>query len=1021
MLEQPPASPLRPPAPASAGLLAQAPTCLPAETPLDMALAHLASAPSAAVLAEAGGEFVGILTERTAVQLTLGGLQYERLLGEVCSQPLLWCEAAESYVDVYERMLTRGVRHALVRAPDGQLAGILGESAILDRMGIEHFAHLDALEQIMTVRPHTLPVTASVDAVARTMREAHVGCVIAVDEDDTPAGVITTHDITRMLAAREDLAAVCLAARMSTPVIGLEADRPVIEAAQLMGIHRIRHVVVTRAGRIAGILSQHDIVRCLEHRYVEVLRRMISRQAEEIDAHRRLVAQGNLLDQLLSRTHELGLCLIEPHGDIRFANAATHQMLDIDGRAELVDRDDLARRLDDDSRPRLAALLGLAHGEAPVTLRAGGRAILARACPLGSGDILLILVDEQVAAEAGEWLGFSRHAFGAMGLPLVWANGSGRITMRNSAFDTLVGSAADTPLAQDLFSLLDDAHDLTRHAQPPGPDIRKRTGLRRPDGTTIPVELFFTRVHFCGECYVGGFVHDLSAQTRMELALHDTEERLVALLETSPDFIAVKDPASRWQMANTAGLRMYGLEDRDWRGRTNDELAALAPAPLDDMLRRCNDTDLRAWSQREPIRFLEALPRRSAPGVRHLDMIKTPIFDPDGQPKALMVVGRDISARIAAEQARQAAAGRLHSALSGMDDLMLIVDADRVVRDHYPNPAPTRFPFDHGVLIGKSLDALLPSPAADHLQRAQAALAHGDDVQSFDYRVDSAKGAQWFNARISRHEHVEDGGRGMTLMVRDTTRARQTTEALEQLRNTLEARVSERTAELEAALSELETFSYSLSHDLRAPLRAISGFSRLLATEFGNALPAGAGEYMARIRTAVDRMDRLIDDMLDLARLSRKPVQRERIDLTHMAKRIAEELDERDATRRVRWDIQPGMMARADPLLLHSVLDNLLGNAWKFTRDATAPCVRVYTCRDGDPTAFIVEDNGAGFDMNYADQLFQPFQRLHSPREFDGNGIGLATVQRIIRRHGGTISGESPDQGGALFRFTLGH
>jgi signal transduction histidine kinase len=166
-------------------------------------------------------------------------------------------------------------------------------------------------------------------------------------------------------------------------------------------------------------------------------------------------------------------------------------------------------------------------------------------------------------------------------------------------------------------------------------------------------------------------------------------------------------------------------------------------------------------------------------------------------------------------------------------------------------------------------------------------------------------------------------------------------------------------------------------------------------------------------------MDGLIDDMLDLARLSRKPLHRETVDITQMARRIAEELDERNPARTVIWEIAPGLNASADPLLLHSVLDNLLGNAWKFTRNTEPALIRVFSDTEGDTPRFVVEDNGAGFDMVYVDKLFKPFQRLHSPRDFDGNGIGLATVERIIRRHGGQIEGESPEHGGAVFRFTL--
>lgn len=1018
------ASPTRTP---TTGQLAQTITSLSAETPLAEALDHLAQAASGAVLVEAAGEFVGILTERTALELTMGGLQYERLLGEVCSHTLLWCDSDESYVEIYERMLDRGVRHALVRGANGQIGGILSETAILNQMGVEHFVHLDSIEQIMTPHPFTLDRSSVLHDALKAMREGYIGCIIVTSGEAEPEGVLTTRDITRLLAQRRDLAQERLVEHMSAPVISLDQRRPVIEAAQLMAARHIRHVVVTDAGKVVGVLSQHDIVRCLEHRYVSVLRHMIARQSDEIDAHRQLIAQTNLLDQLLSRTRELGVCLIARDGRIRFANAATLQLLSIDSNESLETLDQLLLAIDAESRDALCALLDSTETRSPTTLRASGRTMLARAYRIGTvpdgvpRETMLLLVDDRIAAEAGEWLGFSRHAFGAMSLPMVWADKSGRITMKNQAFDQLIGAEADTPEIHDLHWLLEDIPDLLMADDRPEVSIRTRARFRRRDGSSIPVELFFSRMQFRGEAYVGGFIHDQSDQARIEHALQDTEQRLTALLDTSPDFIAVKDPQSRWQMANTAGLRMYGLLSADWRFKNNTELADLLPPPADDALRRCSNTDRLAWSSRQTVRYIEDVPPIGDQPARQLDMLKTPIFDTDGKPKALMVVGRDITERMQAERARREADGRLHSALSGMDDLMIIVNARRVIRDHYPKPAPHRFHMDHGELIGKCIDNLLPPEAAERLKQAQQDLEDGRGVQSFDYRQHESDQTHWFNVRISLHKHLEGGSRGMTLMVRDISATRRTTEALERLRAGLEERVTQRTSELEAALTELEAFSYSLSHDLRAPLRGIAGFSRLLTSDFGEHLPPEGLGYLERIRNSVDRMDRLIDDMLDLARLSRKPLRREPVDLTQMARRIAEELNERSPERHITWDIEPGMHTSADPLLLHSVLDNLMGNAWKFTRDCPEPHIRLYSEPANDGVQFIIEDNGAGFDMAYADKLFQPFQRLHSPRDFDGNGIGLATVDRIIRRHGGRIEGESLDQRGAVFRFTLGH
>jgi signal transduction histidine kinase len=202
-------------------------------------------------------------------------------------------------------------------------------------------------------------------------------------------------------------------------------------------------------------------------------------------------------------------------------------------------------------------------------------------------------------------------------------------------------------------------------------------------------------------------------------------------------------------------------------------------------------------------------------------------------------------------------------------------------------------------------------------------------------------------------------------------------------------------------------------------LRAIDGFGRLLEQNMASQLNDVNREYLTRIQAAVGRMGGLIDDMLDLARLSRKPVDRQPVNISRMARQVFADLSERDPERTVTWDIEPDLHAEADPILIQSVLDNLLGNAWKFSRRVDAANIKVLSEQRDGRQWFVVQDNGAGFDMAYADKLFKPFQRLHSPRDFDGTGVGLATVQRIISRHGGQIEAESIEGQGAQFRFYL--
>jgi len=243
---------------------------------------------------------------------------------------------------------------------------------------------------------------------------------------------------------------------------------------------------------------------------------------------------------------------------------------------------------------------------------------------------------------------------------------------------------------------------------------------------------------------------------------------------------------------------------------------------------------------------------------------------------------------------------------------------------------------------------------------------------------------------------------------------------LRHLAGALEQRVAERTAQLEAANREMEAFSYSVSHDLRAPLRSIDGFSQILQEDYRDRMDEAGRHYLDRIRQGTLRMGELIDDLLKLSKTSRSEPVRVDLDLSALCAEVADGLARACPERRVRVAIQPGLRLLADPNLMQVVLENLLGNAWKFTSRQEAPSIEVGAtlAPDGERT-FFIRDNGAGFDMQYADKLFSAFQRLHSAAEFDGTGIGLALVQRIIHRHQGRIWAEAEPGKGATFSFVL--
>jgi PAS domain S-box-containing protein len=333
-------------------------------------------------------------------------------------------------------------------------------------------------------------------------------------------------------------------------------------------------------------------------------------------------------------------------------------------------------------------------------------------------------------------------------------------------------------------------------------------------------------------------------------------------------------------------------------------------------------------------------------------------------------------------------------------------------------------------LSGFELDYSRQHPLTDFLHpddrlRARDAirgLLAGDGQEwSDELRLRTGSGEiRWVGvtARALRDRAGHEAGIAGTI---DDISARKIAEfSLRNLNQELETRVRSRTAELEAAVRELEAFSYSVSHDLRAPLRAIDGFARILAEEVGPQLAPQHREQLARIRAGAERMAILIDALIDLATVSRQPLRRQTVDLSQLAESVIRELQAETPDRDVAVEITRDLAVVADPALMHVLLDNLLRNAWKFTTRTAGARIAFGATREGGRTLFHVEDNGAGFDMNYAGKLFQPFQRLHGQEEFPGTGIGLATVQRIVARHDGRVWASAEPGGGARFCFTLG-
>jgi PAS domain S-box-containing protein len=272
---------------------------------------------------------------------------------------------------------------------------------------------------------------------------------------------------------------------------------------------------------------------------------------------------------------------------------------------------------------------------------------------------------------------------------------------------------------------------------------------------------------------------------------------------------------------------------------------------------------------------------------------------------------------------------------------------------------------------------------------------------------------------VSSHSLDYNGRPARMVLAHDVTNLLDAQLQLQHLNETLERRVHERTSQLAVSNKELESFSYSVSHDLRAPLQVIDGFGRALLAQHAGSLDDRGRHYLDRIRDNTRQMSNLIDDLLSLARVTRSEIRAERVDLSARAETIVERLRQRFPLREITVEIEPGMVVPGDPVLLGVLLENLIGNAWKFTSRVSEARVRVGSRAEAGETVFWVSDNGAGFDMAYISKLFTPFQRLHAERDFEGTGIGLATVHRIVARHGGRVWAEATPGQGATFHFTL--
>lgn len=488
-----------------------------------------------------------------------------------------------------------------------------------------------------------------------------------------------------------------------------------------------------------------------------------------------------------------------------------------------------------------------------------------------------------------------------------------------------------------------------------------------------------------------------------------SEARFRVLLDSAPDAIIITDGEGTIQIVNNQTEKWFGYSRDQLIGQ---KVEILVPQEL----RKEHVTYRSHYSENPTTRAMGANLDLTA---QRSDGTKFPVeisLSPSkfGDEVWVTAAVRDISARKEIELAKQQVQARLSELVSNLPVGVFRIKGRDLSHFQEVNPAMVEiFAATSGSqLIASSLESLFFDHQDWLLYKEH--MTREFRMNMLEFRFLRLNGEDFYGcltiaAKSVNGEMLYDG------ILEDITERKKQSEHIQALNKDLE----NRSAELELINHELESFSYSVSHDLRAPLRAMDGFSSTLLREYGEQLDERGRDRLQRIRSAAQRMANLIDDLLNLSRVSRTEIALEEVNLSELANSIIDELRQANPERNADVIIQPDINVTGDRRLLGIVLTNLVGNAWKFTGQKEQTVIEIGCNSDENSTVYFVRDNGAGFDMEYSNKLFGAFQRLHDVGEFPGTGIGLATVQRVIHKHGGRVWADAAVNNGATFYFTL--
>ena len=788
------------------------------------------------------------------------------------------------------------------------------------------------------------------------------------------------------------------------------------------------------------------------------------------DVSERRRVEGQLDDErlrfkLLVENSAEAFLMTQPDGTLLGANPAACRMF---GRSE----EELCRLgragIVDVTDPRLAAILeegartGSAAGEVRLlrsdrTTFPGEVSSSVYSDHLGNERSSMSIRDLSERREAEEALRkFDRLFHGNPALMAVSSVSDGRFTEVNEAFLAALGYSREEIVGHTtdelgLFIEPEQQRDVAEQIQAQGRASDCELKVLCRDGSILDGLFSGEIIESQGQQYFLTVMIDHTERKRAEKAVRASRKQLACAVDGSG--------VGLWDWQVQSGEETFS---EHWAGILGYTLAELAPTSVETWRSRSHPDDLRRDDELLEEHFCGRSPSYSCEmRLRHkdghwvwvLDCGKVTEWDEGGRPLRMIGTALDVSERKQVERALARSESRYrslfedspvamweedHAAVKArLEELLAagVGDIESYLREH---------PGEYERCLGltRTLDANAAAVALFEAASREELVARQDEV--YPRGVVGSLPAFWaallagrreasgeeVNLTLKGHElqmletasvapgHEESWARLYFADV-DVTKRRAAEAEILRLNAELEQRVATRTAQLEAANKELESFAYSVSHDLRAPLRAIDGFSQMVFEDAGEKLSTEDMDHLQRVRSGAQRMAALIDQLLGLSRTTRNEMLVEEVDLSALAADVLAELREADPSREVETVVAPGLRATADATLLRAILANLLGNAWKFTGKHATARIEVGVTDAGGERAFYVRDDGAGFDPAYAVRLFGAFQRMHTPGQFEGDGIGLATVQRLVSRHGGRVWAEAEVEKGAIFYFTL--